>query len=67
MERPLSRQGAECAKVAKQRKEFAFAFLRTSATWHELFCILTAFRPLRRPSCSSQASLEIERTKRECY
>jgi hypothetical protein len=37
MEKRVSRKVAKYAKVAKQQKEFAFAFLCASATLRELF------------------------------
>jgi hypothetical protein len=37
MDRPVSRKGAKYAKIAKQRRDFAFAFRRAFAALHELF------------------------------
>jgi hypothetical protein len=37
MDEPLSRKVAKYAKVAKERKDFAFAFLRGLAILCELF------------------------------
>jgi len=42
-ERPISRKGAKHRKVAKQRKNFAFAFLRAFATLRELFWFSRTF------------------------
>jgi hypothetical protein len=36
MDKPVSREGAKYAKVAKQLKGFTFAFLRAFATLPEL-------------------------------
>jgi hypothetical protein len=37
MNKPVSRKGAKHAKVAKERKDFRFAFLCGFATLRELF------------------------------